>query len=79
MAVMSMRASKNVFSKALKSVMFSPMSFFDSVPIGRLVGIFGKDLDSIDNQLSEEIRQLFLVVVTVRPESCLLTLSLLAR
>ncbi|KAL1410097.1 hypothetical protein Q8F55_004100 [Vanrija albida] len=56
MAVLSYLASKNMYNAALQRVMFSPMSFFDTNPTGRIMGIFGKDVDMMDNQLSDALR-----------------------
>ncbi|KAI8618185.1 P-loop containing nucleoside triphosphate hydrolase protein [Chytriomyces sp. MP71] len=41
----------NMHSKALGSVLESPVSFFDATPLGRLTSRFSRDFDSIDNQL----------------------------
>lgn len=50
---MSIHASYVLFTNMLRHVWFSPMSFFDTVPLGRLMGVFGKDTDSLDNDLPE--------------------------
>ena len=42
MGIMSYFASKNLHRKALGNVLYSPMSMFDTQPLGRLLGVFGK-------------------------------------
>ncbi|RXW18137.1 hypothetical protein EST38_g7714 [Candolleomyces aberdarensis] len=43
--------SRNLHNVALQNVLHAPMSFFERTPRGRILTHFGKDLDSIDNQL----------------------------
>ncbi|KAG8782047.1 hypothetical protein FRC15_007633 [Serendipita sp. 397] len=49
-------ASKSLHKAALKRLMYSPMSFFDTQPIGRIMNRFSKDIDTIDNTLADAIR-----------------------
>ena len=55
----SMRASREIHSKALKKVFHSPMAWFDSQPLGRIINRFSRDLETIDNLLPEVYRALF--------------------
>ncbi|KAK4498512.1 hypothetical protein PRZ48_011170 [Zasmidium cellare] len=52
----AIRASYNMLDGALTSVVRSPMSFFDTTPLGRLINRFSKDTDTIDNTLADSLR-----------------------
>lgn len=47
----SLRASNSLHDLALIRIAQSPMHFFDTVPIGRILNIFTRDLDEVDTQL----------------------------
>ncbi|CAH1784335.1 unnamed protein product [Owenia fusiformis] len=47
----SCRAATNLHSSMLTKVMFSPMSFFDTNPTGRILNRFSTDVDEVDNQI----------------------------
>ncbi|KAL2913384.1 hypothetical protein HK105_207129 [Polyrhizophydium stewartii] len=51
-------ASMNVHGKALLGVFRSPISFFDSTPLGRITSRFSRDVDTIDTLIPESIRTL---------------------
>lgn len=48
---------KLMHKKLLDRVLRSPMSFFDTTPLGRIVNRFAKDIDVCDNTLPTNIRQ----------------------
>ena len=50
-AFSTLNASRRLHKKMLTRVMMSPMSFFDTTPLGRIVNRFGKDVDVCDNTL----------------------------
>ena len=58
LALSTLNASKAMHKRMLEQVMRSPMSFFDTTPIGRIVNRFAKDVDVCDNTLPSNIRQL---------------------
>jgi len=50
-------SGKQFHKRLLFGIMRSPMSFFDTTPTGRIVNRFGKDIDSVDNNIPQSIRQ----------------------
>ncbi|KAK6334593.1 hypothetical protein TWF718_010050 [Orbilia javanica] len=52
-------ASKNLMKKAMRRVLRAPMSFFDTTPLGRIVNRFSKDVDVMDNNLTDAMRMYF--------------------
>ncbi|CAE6465597.1 unnamed protein product [Rhizoctonia solani] len=57
-ALMSFYASVSLHRSAMKRLMHAPMSFFDTTPLGRIMNRLTKDIDTIDNTLSEALRML---------------------
>ncbi len=52
------RAAKVLHQSALARIIRSPMSFFDSTPVGRILTRFSKDLDVVDSYVAEEFNSL---------------------
>ncbi|XP_048236908.1 multidrug resistance-associated protein 1-like isoform X1 [Haliotis rufescens] len=50
-AVKMVRAASRMHAKMLSRVLRSPMSFFDTTPIGRIVNRFSRDVETVDNNL----------------------------
>ncbi|KIJ49226.1 hypothetical protein M422DRAFT_225864 [Sphaerobolus stellatus SS14] len=51
-------ASLTLFKMALKGVIRSPVAFYDTTPIGRILSRLSKDQDVMDNQLADTMYQL---------------------
>ena len=54
------KSSKVLMHEAMQSTLRAPMSFFDTTPIGRIVNRFSKDVDVMDNNLTDAMRMYFL-------------------
>ena len=50
------RSSKALMHKAMESTLRAPMSFFDTMPTGRIVNRFSQDVDVMDNNLTDSMR-----------------------
>ncbi|KAJ7116426.1 P-loop containing nucleoside triphosphate hydrolase protein [Mycena epipterygia] len=59
---LSMSAAQNLHHDSVHNILYAPMSFFDTIPMGRIIGVFGKDIDTIDNLLSMSLRMFTLVM-----------------
>ncbi|KAJ3338280.1 hypothetical protein HDU83_008234 [Entophlyctis luteolus] len=58
-------AAKSLHQDALNRVMHSPVQFFDTNPLGRVLNRFSRDQDVIDNTLPDSFRMFFLSFGTV--------------
>jgi ATP-binding cassette subfamily C (CFTR/MRP) protein 1 len=56
------QASKVMFQQALGRVLYAPISFFDTTPLGRITNRFSKDIDTMDNSLTDAFRLLFITL-----------------
>ncbi|KEY72370.1 hypothetical protein S7711_01047 [Stachybotrys chartarum IBT 7711] len=59
------RSSQNMLHRAIDGILRSPVSFHDTTPLGRIVNRFSRDIDIMDNNLSESLRAASLTVSTV--------------
>jgi ABC-type multidrug transport system fused ATPase/permease subunit len=48
----SIRGARKLFEALLDRIIYAPMRFFDTTPVGRILNRFGKDITTIDLQIS---------------------------
>ncbi|EHY51906.1 ATP-binding cassette transporter yor1 [Exophiala dermatitidis] len=58
-------ASRVMLQRAMTRVLRAPMSFFDTTPLGRITNRFSKDVDSMDNSLTDAMRMYFLTLAMI--------------
>lgn len=56
LSIIGTQASKKLLHQAMQRVLRAPMSFFDTTPLGRVVNRFAKDIDIMDNNLTDTMR-----------------------
>ncbi len=61
--------SEEFHNKLFKSIIYAPMSFFDSTPIGRILNAFSRHLYAIDAQQADSLMQMlqYLPLVLAAP------------
>ncbi|RCK59331.1 Oligomycin resistance ATP-dependent permease YOR1 [Candida viswanathii] len=55
-------SSKNLNLMAMNRIMYTPMSFMDTTPMGRIMNRFTKDTDALDNEISENLKFCFTAI-----------------
>ena len=58
-------ASIALHRKAITSVMHAPMSFFETTPLGRIMSRFAKDIDTVDNTVSDSLRMFLMTFANI--------------
>ena len=59
LSVFGTQASKVMLHRAITRVLRAPMRFFDTTPLGRITNRFSKDIDTMDNTLTDNMRFFF--------------------
>ncbi|EON64929.1 hypothetical protein W97_04163 [Coniosporium apollinis CBS 100218] len=62
LTVFGTHASKVMLHRAIVRVLRAPMSFFDTTPLGRITNRFSKDVDTMDNTLTDSMRMFLLTM-----------------
>lgn len=64
-AIFGTRAGKVMLHRAITRVLRAPMSFFDTTPLGRITNRFSKDIDVMDNTITDSIRMYFMTLAMI--------------
>ncbi|KAG0245839.1 hypothetical protein BGX31_005941 [Mortierella sp. GBA43] len=59
------RTSSAMHDAAFKRVLYSPLAFFDTTPMGRIINRFSRDVDTLDNVLWSTMYEFTITMVTV--------------
>ncbi|KAK0727269.1 ATP-binding cassette transporter protein YOR1-like protein [Lasiosphaeria miniovina] len=59
LSIVGTTASKSMLRRAITRVLRAPMSFFDTTPLGRITNRFSRDVDVMDNTLTDALRMYF--------------------
>src|SRR6201996_5730106 len=62
LSVFGTQASKHMLRDAMRRVLRAPMSFFDTTPLGRITNRFSRDIDTMDNNLTDSMRMYFMTL-----------------
>lgn len=52
----SLNASRQLFAELLTGVLYAPMGFYDTTPLGRIINRFSKDVYTVDEQIPQTVR-----------------------
>ncbi|KAK3327224.1 P-loop containing nucleoside triphosphate hydrolase protein [Cercophora scortea] len=65
LSIFGTTSSKTMLGNAITRVLRAPMSFFDTTPLGRITNRFSRDVDVMDNNLTDAMRMYFFSVGSI--------------
>ncbi|TAQ85854.1 hypothetical protein B7494_g5813 [Chlorociboria aeruginascens] len=65
LTIIGTNASKKMLDRAITRALRAPMSFFDTTPLGRITNRFSRDVDVMDNNLTDAMRMYFLTLAMI--------------
>ncbi|KAL9580548.1 MAG: hypothetical protein Q9212_004426 [Teloschistes hypoglaucus] len=65
LSILGTTSSKVMLQKSMTRVLRAPMGFFDTTPLGRITNRFSKDVDTMDNNLTDSIRMYFFTLAMI--------------
>lgn len=57
LSILGTRSSRTLFDNAMRRILRAPASFFDTTPLGRITNRFSKDVEVLDNTITDALRQ----------------------
>jgi len=65
LSILGTKSSRVMLANAMTRVLRAPMGFFDTTPLGRITNRFAKDVDIMDNNLTDAIRMYFFTLAMI--------------
>lgn len=65
LTILGTRSSRVLLQQAMTRVLRAPMRFFDTTPLGRITNRFAKDVDIMDNNLTDAMRMYFFTLAMI--------------
>ena len=65
LSILGTEASRIMLKQAMTRVLRAPMSFFDTTPLGRITNRFAKDVDVMDNNITDAMRMYLFTLVMI--------------
>ncbi|KAI1805517.1 P-loop containing nucleoside triphosphate hydrolase protein [Daldinia bambusicola] len=65
LSIFGTNASKALLKQAMSRTLRAPISFFDTTPLGRITNRFSRDIDVLDNTLTDAMRMYFLTLAMI--------------
>lgn len=65
LSMLGTRASRLMLRQAVTRVLRAPMAFFDTTPLGRITNRFSRDVDVMDNNLTDAFRMFYFTLAMV--------------
>ena len=65
LSILGTRSSRIMLKQAMTRVLRAPMRFFDTTPLGRITNRFSKDVDIMDNNLTDAMRMYFFTLAMI--------------
>lgn len=72
LSILGTTSSKVMLHDAVTRVLRAPMSFFDTTPLGRITNRFSRDVDVMDNNLTDAMRMYFFTLAMITAVFCLI-------
>lgn len=63
--VIGTRSSQTMLNRAMSRVLRAPQSFFDTTPLGRITNRFSRDVDTMDNVLTDSYRMFLMTSANI--------------